>query len=464
MNNCKTILTIVISIYASLTYAVGIANAEKRVALVIGNETYENTSNLYNPKKDAKDVADALRRLNFKVTEHLDISLDSMRKTVISFGRLARQSDMAVIYFAGHGMEMGGENWLIPTDAQLLSDIDIEDEAIGLSYVMGRLRGARKLSLIILDACRNNPFVSKMKRTSGISRAVSRGFARIEPEENLLVAYAAREGTLADDGKTGQNSPYAAALLRNLETPNIDIRILFGKIRDEVKNKTDKRQVPHTYGSLPGYSIFLNHKDDVVAAFSKPIDSVEVNQRKQTKLETKAWEKIKNTDEPQIIKNFLRQYPDGVVSSFARFKLEQLKLTNKLKLERAELKQQLALLNSSKKAIDSEHIKNNLVDVVAIIRKFLGITSTLQLSGGSICSSAKIHTTDIAQYFKNNSLEYQIVSTKLRKQALKLYDEGRCDIIFVPKNIATITISAFSNPEDHMILPQVISMRPIPKD
>ena len=333
MSACKTGFLILAVNLIVLLIATSHSAAKNRVALVIGNQSYANTSDLYNPVKDAKDVASALRRLDFEVTEHLDISLDKMRKAVISFGRLARRSDMAVIYFAGHGMEMGGENWLIPVDAHLISDIDVEDEAIGLSYVMGKLRGSRKLSLIILDACRNNPFASRIKRTSGVSRAVSRGFARIEPEENLLVAYAAREGTLADDGTTGENSPYAAALLKHLETPNIDVRILFGKIRDEVKANTEKRQIPHTYGSLPGHRILLNYKSDAKKPSTVSIESEESKKLKQFEHAKAKWNIIRNTDNPIVIRKFLTEFPVGMVSSFAKFKLEQLELANR-KLEK----------------------------------------------------------------------------------------------------------------------------------
>jgi uncharacterized caspase-like protein len=172
--------------------------AGNRVALVIGNSTYKYATLLLNPVKDAEIVATTLKNAGFDVVEtRLDLQAAEMRRTLRDFADYARDADVAVVYYAGHGIELEGTNYLIPTDATLERDTDIYDEAFSLDRVMLAIEPARQLRLVILDACRNNPFAQKMKRTVG-SRAISRGLARIEPStSNTLVAFAAKAGSTA---------------------------------------------------------------------------------------------------------------------------------------------------------------------------------------------------------------------------------------------------------------------------
>jgi uncharacterized caspase-like protein len=218
------------------------ALAADRVALVIGNGAYQRVPVLPNPPRDAADIAHALERLDFKVTQLSNATAADMRKALVEFGHAAEGSLMAVVFYAGHGMEAGGENWLVPTDAELRSDTDIESEAVSLRSVNLQVSKARQLGLIILDACRNNPFAAKMKRSSS-TRAVARGLAPTEPTDNVLVAYAARDGTTASDGD-GRNSPFTTALLRYIETPGLEISFLFRRVRDDVMSATKREQQP----------------------------------------------------------------------------------------------------------------------------------------------------------------------------------------------------------------------------
>lgn len=242
----------------------GPAGAETRVALVIGNGAYRNVPALPNPTNDAADIAAALERLGFAVTRLTDAGFEEMRRALIDFGRRAQGANIAAVFFAGHGMEIGGENWLIPTDAELRTDTDAENEAVSLRAVMLQVANATSLGLVILDACRNNPFAARMQRSVRL-RAVERGFSRIEPAENVLVAYAARDGTTAIDGD-GHNSPFTAALLRNIETPGLEITFLFRAVRDEVMAATDRRQQPFVYGSLSKVAIYLKPQEGVAEA------------------------------------------------------------------------------------------------------------------------------------------------------------------------------------------------------
>ncbi len=203
----------------ALLFGTAPGHSENRIALVIGNGVYRHVAALPNTANDASDVAAALGRLGFVVNEIENANFDDMRKALLEFGRQARGAEMAVIFYAGHGMEIGGENWLIPVDAELKSDIDAEGETIGLKSASLAVSGATKLGLVILDACRENPFLASMESSSR-QRAVTRGLARVEPTGNVLVAYSATQGKTADDG-TGRNSPFTAALLKNLESPGL---------------------------------------------------------------------------------------------------------------------------------------------------------------------------------------------------------------------------------------------------
>ena len=168
----------------------------------------------------------------------------------------AETADWAVVYYAGHGMEVGGINYLIPTDAKIAVDRDIGFEAVPLEQVLNAAERAKKLRLVILDACRDNPFANQMKRTLTVaSRSVSRGLAAVEPEAGTLVVYAAKDGETALDGD-GINSPFASAFVKNLPTPGLEVRRLFDFVRDDVMEATGRKQKPFSYGSISGRQDF----------------------------------------------------------------------------------------------------------------------------------------------------------------------------------------------------------------
>jgi invasion protein IalB len=225
----------------------------RRVALVIGNSLYQNVPQLPNPSGDAAAIGAALRAVGFQsVTVLNNLSRDGTLNALRSFASEAANADWAVIYYAGHGMEAAGMNYLIPVDAALKSDRDLSIEAISLEQVLNAAERASGLRLVILDACRDNPFASQMKRALTVaSRSVSRGLASVEPDAGTLVVYAAKHGETASDGD-GVNSPFATAFMSNLRKPNLEIRRLFDYVRDDVMDVTKRQQQPFTYGSLPG--------------------------------------------------------------------------------------------------------------------------------------------------------------------------------------------------------------------
>jgi uncharacterized caspase-like protein len=251
MNRRRFILGSVV-IAALVGLAAPPASADgKRVALVIGNGAYKSVPALPNPPSDAGDIAAALRRLGFAVTLITNASFDDMRRGLIALGRDAAGADMAAVYFAGHGMEISGENWLIPVDAELKKDTDAANEAISLRSVMLQVSSTTSLGLVVLDACRNNPFAAKMQRALALRATATSGLGRIEPIGNVLVAYAARDGTTALDGD-GRNSPFTAALLKHIATPALEISALMKRVRADVIAATRERQVPWDHSSLVG--------------------------------------------------------------------------------------------------------------------------------------------------------------------------------------------------------------------
>ena len=229
-----TVLLLVAQSYGAL--------ADKRVALVIGNSAYQNVPGLPNPINDATAIAELLRNAGFDVVDsRADLGIAVIRRAIREFADTARDADIAVVYYAGHGIEVDGTNYLIPVDAILQRDTDVEDEAISMDRLLRILEPVNRLRLIILDACRENPFTRSMKRTIA-SRAIGRGLAKVEVvNSDTLIAFSAKAGSIALDGD-GKNSPFTTALLNHLATPGLDLRIAFGQVRDDVLKATANRQ------------------------------------------------------------------------------------------------------------------------------------------------------------------------------------------------------------------------------
>ena len=228
----------------------------RRVALVIGNSSYAAVPQLPNPQRDAKYVADELRRTGFtSVTIVTDATRDDLLVKLKAFAADAASADWAVIYYAGHGIEFDGSNYLIPIDAKLQMDTDVPKQTIALDQLLNAVDGASQLRLVLLDACRDNPFASELKSTTEDS-SIGRGLARIEPESGTLVAFATKHGHFAVDG-SGANSPFASAFVQRVEMPGVEINRLFRLIHDDVFAATNGAQEPFTYGQLPAKQFYF---------------------------------------------------------------------------------------------------------------------------------------------------------------------------------------------------------------
>jgi len=230
----------------------------RRIALVIGVSSYEKADRLPNPVHDAEAIAKALRELGFaEVIEVRDPDRASLEKAVRDFGDKAEQADWAVVFYAGHGISVGGRNYLIPRDADLGNERHLEFETVSLDRVLDSVAGAKKLPLVILDSCRNSPFLSRMMRQSGRSvRSLGQGLAAVDPQQNQFVVYATKDGSTAEDG-AGDHSPFTQALLTHIGEAGVDIRFLFSEVGESVRKITQNRQNPFTYGSLPAERFFF---------------------------------------------------------------------------------------------------------------------------------------------------------------------------------------------------------------
>jgi uncharacterized caspase-like protein len=298
-----------------------IAQAEKRVALVIGNSAYQHSRALPNPANDAEAMAKLLREIGFEtVVPRLDLDYRAMREAVRTFGLAARAADVALVYFAGHGLEIAGENYLAPTDAKLERDSDLEYEAVTLASVLNAAAGARRLRVVILDACRNNPLGERIALKAGTTRSVTRGLARIEPTGDVLVAYAAKAGTVAEDG-TGRHSPFAEALLRHLPTPGLDLRLVFGKVRDQVLAATRQKQEPYTYGSLPGDVVALVPGAPAEAPSTAPVVSEA----------ERVWAVIRDSRDVAALEAFIERYGDSFHGDLAKARVAAVKAETEAK-------------------------------------------------------------------------------------------------------------------------------------
>src|SRR5215468_7453704 len=288
------------------------AFAEKRVVLVVGNGAYQHAAPLPNPTRDAKAIAQMFQMAGFDtVLLRNDVGNLEFKRALRDFFVVAKGADIAVVYFAGHGLQIADQNYLIPVDAKLAQDYDAADEAISLERIIEAIEPAAGLRLVILDACRDNPFLVRMQRRLATRQAASGGLAKVEPVlNNTLIAYAAKAGSVAGDG-VGEHSPFTMALLKHVAEPGLDIRLALGRVRDEVLRNTRNDQEPFVYGSLGGDSVSLVPP----VAVAKPASPAEVRadyelvERINTR---KAWEL------------FINQHKSGMYVDLARERLRML--------------------------------------------------------------------------------------------------------------------------------------------
>jgi uncharacterized caspase-like protein len=291
------------------------AGSEPRVALVIGNSEYGPAiGKLKNPANDAKLMAETLKGLGFSVDLVLDADQKAMKRAVKSFGAKLREAGSeatGLFYYAGHGVQVEGTNFLLPVGAEIEAEADVEIESIAADDVMTQMQSAgNAVNLVFLDACRNNP----LARTS---RSATRGLARLDAPRGSFVGYSTAPGDVAADGD-GANSPYALALVQELKTPGISIEEAHRNVRAKVLAESGNKQTPWDSSSLTG-PVVLAAKIEVAAA--QPMAQPQVQQQASIDKESLFWESIKDSKDPADFEAYLAKYPDGTFAQLARNKM-----------------------------------------------------------------------------------------------------------------------------------------------
>jgi uncharacterized caspase-like protein len=226
--------------------------AGRRVALVIGNGAYRSAPPLANPINDASDIANALRKLGFEVVEGKNLDRRGMDDVIREFGRKLDGAALALFFYAGHGLQVNGKNYLVPIDAKLERPGDLVLDAVDISNILAQMEAEKRVNLIFLDACRDNPLARSLARSLGTrSSAVGQGLASIQSAIGTMIAYATQPDNVALDG-TGRNSPFTTALLKHIATPNADITTIMRRVRADVIASTNEKQVPWDHSSLTG--------------------------------------------------------------------------------------------------------------------------------------------------------------------------------------------------------------------
>jgi uncharacterized caspase-like protein len=307
------------------------ANAERRVAFVVGNGAYRHTTTLPNASIDAKAMAALLRKVGFDVTEGVDLNREGMIARLNDFATRVEGADVALLYYSGHGIAVNGKNYVLPVDANLISELDVKlGAAIDIDVILDQTMADSKVKLVLLDACRDNPFTNKIRSaTRTRSVTVLSGLAEMKSSEGMLIAFAAGPGQAALDGKPGENSPFTRALLSNIAEPGVEIRHALTKVRAQVSKETNKGQLPWENTNLTGF-LYINQQG-ATAAMTASIGAPgaaatpsEARSNASTEIELEFWRSVRTSDKAEEYSAYLARFPNGNFVSIARVRLAAL--------------------------------------------------------------------------------------------------------------------------------------------
>ena len=310
---------------AAFLVSANAALADKRVAFVVGNGAYKNVAALPNPAVDAKSMAKVLRNVGFEVVEGTNLTRDKMTERLLEFGQKAQGADVALFFYAGHGIAINGTNYLLPVDADLKSEMDVKlGSAINVDLTLEQTMSDAKVKLVFLDACRDNPFATKIKVNSATrSVSVQQGLAEMKSGEGTLIAFATGPGQTALDGEVGTNSPFTRALIANIAAPGVEIQQAMTKVRAQVNEETNKGQLPWGHTNLIG-SVYLN---PAPAAAGGPVEAANtpiVTSGPASEVELEFWRSIKDSNKPEELNAYLTSYPNGTFKSLALARIASL--------------------------------------------------------------------------------------------------------------------------------------------
>ncbi|WP_448031852.1 caspase family protein [Bradyrhizobium liaoningense] len=309
-----------------MALSISAAKADRRVAFVVGNGSYKNVAQLPNPPIDAKAMAATLRNVGFEVIEGSNLSRDQMTEKLLDFGRKAQGSDIALFYYAGHGIAVSGTNYLLPVDADIKSEMDVKlGAAINIDLTLEQTMGDAKVKLVFLDACRDNPFAAKIKSNAATrSVNVQSGLAEMKSGEGTLIAFATGPGQTALDGQEGNNSPFTRALIDNITKPGVEIQQAMTSVRAQVNEETRKGQLPWGHTNLTG-SVYLNQAPTTQVANAAPTAAGIVPAAAGDGVELEYWRSVKESNKPEELNAYLTAYPNGQFKALALARLAAIK-------------------------------------------------------------------------------------------------------------------------------------------
>ncbi|TPQ38862.1 peptidase [Bradyrhizobium guangdongense] len=319
-------LTLLLSLVC-MAATVDAANADRRVAFVVGNGAYKNVAQLPNPPIDAKAMAATLRNVGFEVIEGSNLTRDQMTEKLLDFGRKAQGTDVAVFYYAGHGIAVGGTNYLLPVDADIKSEMDVKlGAAINIDLTLDQTMGDAKVKLVFLDACRDNPFAAKIKSNSATrSVNVGSGLAEMKSGEGTLIAFATGPGQTALDGQEGNNSPFTRALIDNITKPGVEIQQAMTSVRAQVNEETRKGQLPWGHTNLIG-AVYLNPTATTQVANAAPTATAAAAPAASggSEAEVEFWRSVKESNKAEELNAYVTAYPNGQFKALALARLAAL--------------------------------------------------------------------------------------------------------------------------------------------
>jgi uncharacterized membrane protein YgcG len=311
-----------------MLFTLNVAKADRRVAFVVGNGAYKNVAQLPNPPVDAKAMAAVLRNVGFEVVEGTNLTRDKMTEKLLDFGKKAQGADIAVFFYAGHGIAISGTNYLLPIDADIKSEMDVKlGAAINIDLTLDQTMSDAKVKLVFLDACRDNPFAAKIKSNSATrSVSVQSGLAEMKSGEGTLIAFATGPGQTALDGQEGTNSPFTRALIAHITTPGVEIQQAMTEVRAQVNEETNKGQLPWGHTNLIG-SVYLNPAPvpaPGAAASTASAPAAVASSSPSTDVELEFWRSVKESNKPEELNAYLTSYPNGQFKSLALARIASL--------------------------------------------------------------------------------------------------------------------------------------------
>lgn len=285
----------------TLLLTASLAHAEKRVALVVGNATYRHAPELANPQNDSADMAALLSKFDFVVLEAHDLDKAGLERSIQDFAAALAGADVGLFYYSGHGIQIGGQNYIVPIDAQLDTAASVDFELVRLDIVHRAMEREARVNIIFLDACRNNPLMRNLSSAMGTrSAGIGRGLSPVEAGVGTLISYSTQPGNIALDGK-GRNSPFSAALVRHLSGPNTELSSVLIEVRNDVRADTQGQQVPWEHSSLTSRFYFAPPRAQA-----------------EQEAELRAWQAARDSNDPEVIRGFLQRYPQGMFAVVAQ--------------------------------------------------------------------------------------------------------------------------------------------------